>query len=587
MNIYKRIISFFVVFSICVFSAVPFASASTSLVPTEGFKVSDFTTATSYGAATDANFDFLSNSGGYLATLYDAMTSGVCEGCSMSLDGKHNFLPGEVLTTSWAAALAGSDACVCRYCGISYDEFFNSAYDSYVTDLQTDLGTTTLIDGGIRIYVPITSIGSSNAYVTVNSYTSGTGWSVSFNNSASDRGPNLYWNKMNAPFAGTYSAGYSFSTNDPQYCTLEPAGSGSTWAENVSVTAGSSIGPSTFTVGDYCAKVNGMFSGVNYFMSGTIWLDFYPATGSIPTTQNITINSRPTTIIGDYGIIGDNGTITKVDGNVIVDESSSTVYNPVTNTTLNYTDYAYDYSDRSYNLTLEDGSTMKVTYGDENITINEGDTVYNVYYMVPEPEGDDSGGSGSGSGGDTHSHDYTSEITKQPNCLLSGVRTFTCSCGDSYTKAVPATGHDWLISQQVPNTYDPETGEQLTTGYTIYSCATCGEQYKSTDGNAPPNGSSGDSDEDGGLISGLLGAVGDVIGGLIEGILLLATKALEALTGLGDLFAQMIETVLGFFGGFIDFLSAMFPFLPEETITILNLGLILMIAAAVFNRFFK
>ena len=49
----------------------------------------------------------------------------------------------------------------------------------------------------------------------------------------------------------------------------------------------------------------------------------------------------------------------------------------------------------------------------------------------------------------------------------------------------------------------------------------------------------------------------------------------------------MIETVLGFFGGFIDFLSAMFPFLPEETITILNLGLILMIAAAVFNRFFK
>ena len=72
-----------------------------------------------------------------------------------------------------------------------------------------------------------------------------------------------------------------------------------------------------------------------------------------------------------------------------------------------------------------------------------------------------------------------------------------------------------------------------------------------------------------------------------EGLLLLATKALEALTGLGDLFAQMIETVLGFFGGFIDFLSAMFPFLPEETITILNLGLSLMIAAAVFNRFFK
>ena len=297
-------------------------------------------------------------------------------------------------------------------------------------------------------------------------------------------------------------------------------------------------------------------------------------------------SSRVGSITGDYGIIGDNGSIIKVDGNMIVDESSSTVYNPVTNTTLNYTDYAYDYSDRSYNLTLEDGSTMKVTYGDENVTINEGDTVYNIYYIVPEADQEDDG-SGSGGSGDTHSHDYTSEITKLPNCLLSGVRTFTCSCGDSYTKTVPATGHDWQISQQIANTFDPETGEPLTTGYTIYTCATCGEQYKSTDGNGPPNGSTGDDEDGGGLISGLLGAVGDVIGGLIEGVLLLATKALEALTGLGDLFAQMIETVLGFFGGFIDFLSAMFPFLPEETITILNLGLILMIAAAVFNRFFK
>lgn len=331
----------------------------------------------------------------------------------------------------------------------------------------------------------------------------------------------------------------------------------------------------------------------NRFVAGTVYAPVHyfkvrPLSGLVNTVDDPVygINSRPTSITGDYGIIGDNGSIIKVDGNMIVDESSSTVYNPVTNTTLNYTDYAYDYSVRSYNLTLEDGSTMKVTYGDENVTINEGDTVYNIYYIVPEADQEDDG-SGSGGSGDTHSHDYTSEITKLPNCLLSGVRTFTCSCGDSYTKTVPATGHDWEISQQIANTFDPETGEPLTTGYTIYTCATCGEQYKSTDGNAPPNGSTGDDEDGGGLISGLLGAVGDVIGGLIEGLLLLATKALEALTGLGDLFAQMIETVLGFFGGFIDFLSAMFPFLPEETITILNLGLILMIAAAVFNRFFK
>lgn len=295
--------------------------------------------------------------------------------------------------------------------------------------------------------------------------------------------------------------------------------------------------------------------------------------------------ARPSSITGDYGIIGDNGTIIKVDGDMIVDESSNTIYNPVTNTTISFTDYTYDYSDRSYNLTLGDGSTMRVIYGDENITINEGDTTYNIYYIIE----DDSGSDG-GSSGDKHTHDYTSEITKQPSCLISGVRTFTCACGDSYTKTISATGHDWVISQQVPTTYDPETGEQTQAGYTVYVCGSCAEQYKSTDGSAPPNGSSGGDDGSGGfgdIIVGLFSVIGDIIGGLLEGALVLATKALEALTGLGDLFAQMIETILGFFGGFLDFLSAMFPFLPEETITILNFGLILMIAAAVFNKFFK
>ena len=74
--------------------------------------------------------------------------------------------------------------------------------------------------------------------------------------------------------------------------------------------------------------------------------------------------------------------------------------------------------------------------------------------------------------------------------------------------------------------------------------------------------------------------------GLISGLLSLATKALEALVGLGDLLRQMGEALIGFFGGFTDFLGAVFPFLPEETFTILNLGLILMIAAAVFKKFF-
>ncbi len=460
-------------------------------------------------------------------------------------------------------------------------------YNSYVSDLQTDLGSTTLIDGGVRVYFVPTEITPSSSGTSVVSLSSVGEVPVS-GYIAPTNGNKAYcsfsYSNIYAPFPARYISGLDITCNN---CVLSNS--------SVSFSTGSYTSVDSTVAKDGLVlwklsnqftpalSINGTTTNLDCTFSFAAYFDFYPLSGeSLPTTQNITINSRPTSITGDYGIMGDNGTITKVDGNVIVDESASTIYNPVTNTTTNFTNWSYDYSDRSYNLTTEAGDTITVTYGDENITINEGDTIYNVYYVIPQEQPSDPGTDP----GTDHTHTYTDEITKQPTCLLSGVRTYTCSCGDSYTKTVPATGHDWQISQQVPNTYDPETGEQTQTGYTVYTCATCGEQYKSTDGAAPPNSSGGESSGGlGDILSGLLGAVGDVIAGLIEGALTLATKAMEALTGLGDLVSQMIETVLGFFGGFIDFMAAMFPFLPEETFTILNLGLILMIAAAVFRKF--
>lgn len=44
-----------------------------------------------------------------------------------------------------------------------------------------------------------------------------------------------------------------------------------------------------------------------------------------------------------------------------------------------------------------------------------------------------------------HTHSYTSSVTKQPTCCEAGVRTYTCSCGSSYTESIPATGnHNWV-----------------------------------------------------------------------------------------------------------------------------------------------
>lgn len=42
-----------------------------------------------------------------------------------------------------------------------------------------------------------------------------------------------------------------------------------------------------------------------------------------------------------------------------------------------------------------------------------------------------------------HSHSYTSSVTKEATCTSAGVRTYTCSCGDSYTESIPALGHSW------------------------------------------------------------------------------------------------------------------------------------------------
>ncbi len=563
---FKRIISFCVAFAM-VFSFTLNASAE---------DISSQTTTNFWNALVHAGMN--------AADIADASMVGAllsylsADTCPASDDGWHHAESG----TSNGDSLT----CVCRYCSSTFvvdSAGISDAYNDYVSDLQTDLGTSMIDSDGCLIFpYPIAYLSGYVANLPIYGPFYG-GWSGTIINNDLSRktfNVNFYDSSMTLPTApvyGVYSAGYT-SNREVGTCGI--------MRENVSCEPGQTMYFFTGSTYDWYL-ISGIDANTSVNFSIYPYIRLSPSVSiSESTSQDISANSRPTTLTGDYGIIGDDGSIIKADGNLIVDESSNTVYNPVTNTTYNFTDYAYDYSDRSYNLTLEDGSTMKVVYGDENISISEGDTVYNVYYLIENP--DSSGGSGSGSEEDKHTHDYTSEVTKQPNCLLSGVRTYTCSCGESYTKAVPATGHDWQISQQVATTYDPETGEELTTGYTIYTCATCGEQYKSTDGNAPPNGSSGDSSGGlGDVIAGLLGVVGDIIGGLLEGALTLATKALEALSGLGDLFAQMIETIMGFFGGFLDFLSAMFPFLPEETITILNFGLTLMIAAAVFNKFLK
>lgn len=283
---------------------------------------------------------------------------------------------------------------------------------------------------------------------------------------------------------------------------------------------------------------------------------------STGTTYNI--NTRPTSITGDYGVIGDNNEMTVIENQTIVNEEDNSVYNPVTNTSYDLSGWTYDYSTRTYNLTYqttnEGGDTvdnsMTVTYGDENVTIVEGDTTYNVYYVYqtepqnPEPTPSPSSG---------HTHHYSGTITQAPTCTLAGVKTFTCSeCGDSYTQTVAALGHNWEIKTQVPTEYD-ENGALVTQGYTIYRCSRCGEEYKSEDGSSPP-------------------AVVSPGGDLVD------SSALEEFR---QKLVSFFSAVPQMFGDLTDFLAEGWSYIPDEVTWFIGFGFGMAVLLALWRLFWR
>lgn len=198
-------------------------------------------------------------------------------------------------------------------------------------------------------------------------------------------------------------------------------------------------------------------------------------------------SSRAGSLTGIYG--DNNGTFYQNNG--IIDETNNTYYNPVTGDTNNITSWTYDYGDRSYTVTTEDNDVVTITYGDENITISEGDTVYNIYYIInngtasptPAPSGEPSSTPAPDGGDHWHNWELT---TDNSYCTLPGEKIYTCSvCGETKTDEVQVLGHSWTILRQVHTHYD-ENGEQDQEGYILYECSRCGEQYKAPSGGSPP-----------------------------------------------------------------------------------------------------
>lgn len=82
-----------------------------------------------------------------------------------------------------------------------------------------------------------------------------------------------------------------------------------------------------------------------------------------------------------------------------------------------------------------------------------------------------------------HTHSYSSSVTTQPTCTATGVRTYRCSCGASYTESIAAKGHSYK-SQVVAPTFTEK-------GYTLHTCSACGNCYKDNYVNPPEQNSDG------------------------------------------------------------------------------------------------
>ena len=81
-----------------------------------------------------------------------------------------------------------------------------------------------------------------------------------------------------------------------------------------------------------------------------------------------------------------------------------------------------------------------------------------------------------------HSHNYSASVTKQPTCSSAGTKTYTCSCGASYSESIPALSHNWHHHDATGH-YD-KVVDQPAWDEPIYEtrvvCNGCGAQFTST-----------------------------------------------------------------------------------------------------------
>lgn len=190
------------------------------------------------------------------------------------------------------------------------------------------------------------------------------------------------------------------------------------------------------------------------------------------------------------------------------------------------------------------------------------------------------------SGSATCEHTYSQHMEQEATCILPGLMISTCSkCGDSSSEIVDPLGHDWQCTSHVEAVTDPDTGEETSSAYDIYTCSRCGDAYEDHTGTGAP-----DEDYSNTTISQLVVKVfsklGTFAGKLLGSVVHLFDKAVNAVDDLASKFNDYVEQIKGFGENYPIWLSGFWGIIPSELQVALTFAVICMALGVVGKKLF-
>ena len=190
------------------------------------------------------------------------------------------------------------------------------------------------------------------------------------------------------------------------------------------------------------------------------------------------------------------------------------------------------------------------------------------------------------SGSATCEHTYSQHMEQEATCILPGLMISTCSkCGDSSSEIVDPLGHDWQCTSHVDAVTDPDSGEETSSAYDIYTCSRCGDTYEDHTGTGAP-----DEDYSNTTISQLVVKVfsklGTFAGKLLGSVVHLFDKAVNAVDDLASKFNDYVEQIRGFGENYPIWLSGFWGIIPAELQVALTFAVICMALGVVGKKLF-